>query len=1329
MYTSELVVGHTYKIRLKLIANAPNAHRFNICITTPTDICDMEAYNYDFEQPSVVGFYLLSSYLNELVVPGWRRTSSGDPIFYHGDFSVNAFSGAQSVQLTANGSYPNDSNYHPWIAGDDSTHHNGMYRDFDTSEIKQIDYNFATAARSPNPIAVQLYAGPPTGPFTLVNEKHTNGTLWELNTGSYVVPVGQTKTRFIFVNKEYLTGAMLDAASFKPNNKIISKDEVFGCGSVLSKSVEAQGVGHWEADSNNPKATTIVENPTDARKATITGFNKPGEYIYHWKTRYCDELLKITYNGFPEEPAVTTPVVYCKGATASALQATAPSGFILKWYTVPTGGTASTTAPTPSTATEGTTTYYVSLDNGQGCEGGRTPITVEVKALPTAGISGTAAICSGATATITFTGTANATVSYTADNSPATVVLDGDGHATVITPSLTGASTYSLVSVTSSGTPVCSQNATGTALITIAEPTASIGTSTTVCSGASATVTFTGTAGATVNYTVNGTPASVLLNGQGIATVTTPALTANTTYELVSITTSGTPTCTRTLTGTAVFTIALPTAGISGNTTICSGASATITFTGSSNATVTYKVNGGSNQTVLLDGTGTKAVTTGTLTSNAVYSLVSVTSSGTPSCSQLVTGTATVAVQGLPTAEISGTAAICSGATTAIIFTGTANATVSYTVDNSPATVVLDGDGYATVTTPALTGASTYSLVSVTSSGTLACSQNVAGTAVITIAKPFASIDVAKTTTSVCSGATATVAFTGTPGATVAYTVNGGSTQNVLLNGQGVATVTTPILTSNATYAIESVTASGIPSCTEIITGQIAVITVQELPTASIAVLGAATVCEGTAATVKITGTAGATVRYKLNNGSPTSVVLDAAGEKVLTISALTSNATYELVDVTAAGVLACSQSVTGTASVMVKALPTANILGTTAVCSGATANITFTGTAGATVNYTVNGSTSQVVLGASGATVSTGALTANATYSLVSVTSADAPVCSKTVTGTAVVTVNPLPMVNVANVSTCSGVNTTVTATPGVAGTYTYAWTVPSGVTPIPTGATFQTTVAGDYSVIITNTATGCVSASATGTVTVNPLPSVEGASTVCSGSTIALTGSATPATTGAWVSSNVAVATISTSGVVTGVSAGPVTITYKNTDGCTVTHPITVGAVPVVEIVSTCNTDREQLLALKTGEEAVWSVGQATLPANTVFNVDDYFGENYELPKTVTATLTGTNGCTASSNFEIITKPCVMIPKGFSPDGDKVNDSFDLTGREVNEITIFNRYGTKVYSYTGDYDHNQWTGTTDDGKELPDGTYFYNFTTVDGHTETGWVFINRVH
>jgi len=76
----------------------------------------------------------------------------------------------------------------------------------------------------------------------------------------------------------------------------------------------------------------------------------------------------LNMNAAPAAPVVTTPVNYCQFATASALTATALANHTLRWYTVATGGSPLAGAPTPSTATVGTTAYYVSqVSNTAGC--------------------------------------------------------------------------------------------------------------------------------------------------------------------------------------------------------------------------------------------------------------------------------------------------------------------------------------------------------------------------------------------------------------------------------------------------------------------------------------------------------------------------------------------------------------------------------------------------------------------------------------------------------------------------------------------------------------------------------------------------------------------------------------------------------------------------------------------------------------------------------------------------------------------------------------------------------------------------------------------------
>jgi large repetitive protein len=90
------------------------------------------------------------------------------------------------------------------------------------------------------------------------------------------------------------------------------------------------------------------------------------------------------------------------------------------------------------------------------------------------------------------------------------------------------------------------------------------------------------------------------------------------------------------------------------------------------------------------------------------------------------------------------------------------------------------------------------------------------------------------------------------------------------------------------------------------------------------------------------------------------------------------------------------------------------------------------------------------------------------------------------------IVTVAPIPTVAVNSSTICTGTTATITATPGIPGTYNYVWTVPAGATIPGNVASFTSSVAGTYIVVITNTATGCSSASASGTVTINAAPNL---------------------------------------------------------------------------------------------------------------------------------------------------------------------------------------------------------------------------------------------
>jgi len=78
-------------------------------------------------------------------------------------------------------------------------------------------------------------------------------------------------------------------------------------------------------------------------------------------------------------PTVVSNITYVQGDVANPLSATLNgTGSVLKWYSPTNGENYTATAPTPSTATVGTTSYWVAQANASGCESVRSEIVVTV---------------------------------------------------------------------------------------------------------------------------------------------------------------------------------------------------------------------------------------------------------------------------------------------------------------------------------------------------------------------------------------------------------------------------------------------------------------------------------------------------------------------------------------------------------------------------------------------------------------------------------------------------------------------------------------------------------------------------------------------------------------------------------------------------------------------------------------------------------------------------------------------------------------------------------------------------------------------------------------
>ncbi len=74
-------------------------------------------------------------------------------------------------------------------------------------------------------------------------------------------------------------------------------------------------------------------------------------------------------------PTGTQTFTYCFNETADQLEAT---GTGLMWFTTQVGGTGDATAPTPSTTSAGSTSYWVASTNANGCESERLEVQVDV---------------------------------------------------------------------------------------------------------------------------------------------------------------------------------------------------------------------------------------------------------------------------------------------------------------------------------------------------------------------------------------------------------------------------------------------------------------------------------------------------------------------------------------------------------------------------------------------------------------------------------------------------------------------------------------------------------------------------------------------------------------------------------------------------------------------------------------------------------------------------------------------------------------------------------------------------------------------------------------
>jgi hypothetical protein len=403
-----------------------------------------------------------------------------------------------------------------------------------------------------------------------------------------------------------------------------------------------------------------------------------------------------------------------------------------------------------------------------------------------------------------------------------------------------------------------------------------------------------------------------------------------------------------------------------------------------------------------------------------------------------------------------------------------------------------------------------------------------------------------------------------------------------------------------------------------------------------------------------------------------------------------------------------CGSEITSSATTLtVNPRPVINNL-TTTICSGGTFSVSPVNTidgivpVSTTYSWSAPTVTGGITGGASvsGAASISGSLI-NPTSTVQTATYSVTPL-SGSCSGTAfnvTVTVNPKPVITVtSNLSICAGDSTTLTASGGLS----YSWSPSTGLS-----ATTGSSVVAKPSITTTYTVTGTnlygCSNTATVKVTVNSVPTVfaiTGSTTICNGSTSQLN-DATPG--GVWSSSDVSIATVNSSGLVTGVTPGSATIYYAvtNGSGCvtTVQTPIIyLSALNVTNTIHevTCHggTDGSIIQTVSGGAGSytyLWGDGPTTKDRTTLT------AGNYSV------TVKDANNCSIVKNYTI-TQPSAITATA-------VINHVSCNSSNNGSINMTVSGGTSPYTFA-------WSNgsTSEDIGSLAPGTYTDTITDAVG-------------
>jgi uncharacterized protein YjdB len=228
-------------------------------------------------------------------------------------------------------------------------------------------------------------------------------------------------------------------------------------------------------------------------------------------------------------------------------------------------------------------------------------------------------------------------------------------------------------------------------------------------------------------------------------------------------------------------------------------------------------------------------------------------------------------------------------------------------------------------------------------------------------------------------------------------------------------------------------------------------------------------------------------------------------------------------------------------------------------------------------------------------------------------------------------ITVNPLPDVITGVFSACEGLTTTLSdSTAG--GLWSSSTT---SIATVNSTSGVVTGVSGGFATIVYTLPTSCF---VTATVDITPPPApITGPSSVCDGDSITLVETVTG---GFWTGSDSSLASVSSTGVVRGISLGVIHVTYSIGTGCNAIKTVTVNPIaPVAGRDSVCLGSTGYLTDIVGG--GTWT---SQYPSIATISVDS--GLVYGVSAGIASiTYTLPTGCSASANMTVIAQPPAII------------------------------------------------------------------------------------